>query len=331
MIKIKKIVFSQKKFTSKENHLWMVKLKSKRKLLWAFKQFKNGKSRQKELCSVLKISRQWFSKQYHLWLKNGILEIKSHKLGRPRRPITNEEKQIILMEYPHARNALYLEALIYVKYNKRISHNRIHMVLKKEGLAKKEKNKSRRRKPWVRYEREHSLCAGHIDWHYNSKLKKQVGVIIDDASRMILAYGEFDNATTENSIKLVQDVIDKFGHIMIIKEIISDHGTQFTSNKVDKKGNFKHSFAEFLKSKGIKQTLCRVKHPQSNGKVEKWFDFYEKNRYRFQTIDELVNWYNTDRVHGSLNLRKAETPQMAFYNRLPDEYFYKLAVNFLKL
>ena len=140
----------------------------------------------------------------------------------------------------------------------------------------------------------------------------------------------FDNATTENSIKLVQNMINKFGHIRVIREIISDHGTQFTGNKKNSKGNSRHTFTEFLESKRIKQILCRVKHPQSNGKVEKWFNFYEKNRYDFQTIDELINWYNEKRVHGSLNLRKAETPKIAFFNRLPEEYFYKLANKFLK-
>ena len=86
---------------------------------------------------------------------------------------------------------------------------------------------------------------------------------------MILAYGEFDRATTENSIKLVQEVIDKYKHIKVIREIISDHGTQFCANKTDSHGNSKHSFSGFLKSNGIKQILRRVKHPQSNGKVEK--------------------------------------------------------------
>jgi transposase InsO family protein len=309
----------------------MVKLKSKKKLIWAFKQFKKQKKTQKELCFYLKISRQWFSRLYKIWNNTQEIPIKQVKLGRPKRKITLKERQIILQEYNFARNALYLESIIYAKHKLRIPHNHIHMILRKEGLSKREPNKSRRRKPWVRYERNHSLSAGHIDWHYNTKLNKHVCVVIDDSSRMILAYGEFNNATTENSIKLVQDVIDKFAHIRVIREIISDHGAQFCANKKDSKGKAKHTFTEFLKSKGIKQILCRVKHPQSNGKVEKWFDFYEKNRYNFQNIDELIKWYNEERVHGSLNLRKAETPKMAFYNRLPEEYFYSLAVKFLKL
>ena len=37
-------------------------------------------------------------------------------------------------------------------------------------------------------------------------------------------------------------------------------------------------FAEFLRKKGIKQILYKVKHPQSNGKIERWFEAYDRHR-----------------------------------------------------
>ena len=47
----------------------------------------------------------------------------------------------------------------------------------------------------VRYERDHSLSAGHMDWtEYNGK---QCCVILDDSSRKILAGIECDNAPAE--------------------------------------------------------------------------------------------------------------------------------------
>ena len=138
-----------------------------------------------------------------------------------------------------------------------------------------------------------------------------MGIIIDDSSRMILAYGEFDRATTENSIKLVQEVIDKYKHIRVIREIISDHGTQFCANKTDSHGNSKHSFSGFLKSNGIKQILCRVKHPQSNGKVERLHKTIKHECIRPKTpltiedardvVEEFVEHYNTERLHSSID------------------------------
>jgi hypothetical protein len=33
------------------------------------------------------------------------------------------------------------------------------------GLANVNRNKSKRRKPWIRFERKHSLSMVHLDWH----------------------------------------------------------------------------------------------------------------------------------------------------------------------
>jgi hypothetical protein len=42
-------------------------------------------------------------------------------------------------------------------------------------------------------------------------------VVLDDSSRCILAGNEFDEATAENSINLVQEVLDRFGEIRKIE------------------------------------------------------------------------------------------------------------------
>ena len=102
----------------------------------------------------------------------------------------NESK---IVHEAHARyrfGARMLEAVIRKQYKMRISHNRIHMYLKHQGLAQDDEKKQKRRK-WVRYERKHSLSAGHIDWHEWDGTSIKVCVILDDASRMVLAGGEF--------------------------------------------------------------------------------------------------------------------------------------------
>jgi hypothetical protein len=53
--------------------------------------------------------------------------------------------------------------------------------------------------------------------------------------------GEFDHATVENTIFVLKKAMN-YGKI---KEVITDRGSQFTSNKFDKKGNHKSKFAEF--------------------------------------------------------------------------------------
>ena len=59
-------------------------------------------------------------------------------------------------------------------------------------------------------------------------------MVLDDSSRRILAGGEFDAETTENSIELLQEALDRFGWLTSIREVMTDHGTQFYANKREK-------------------------------------------------------------------------------------------------
>jgi len=99
----------------------------------------------------------------------------------------------------------------------------------------------------------------HIDWHYDGKT--YVFAVIDDASRKILALLECGSATTDASIQGMEEAL-KHGSI---KQCISDHSAQFVANITDGNSRFK----AFLESRGIRQILCRIKHPQGNGKVER--------------------------------------------------------------
>ena len=78
-------------------------------------------------------------------------------------------------------------------------------------------------------------------------------------------------------------------------------------------------FRDFLAENDIKQILCRIKHPQSNGKVEKFFDLYQNKRILFKTKEEFVIWYNEIRPHRSLNFEVLETPQQAFVRKMKAE------------
>jgi len=115
-------------------------------------------------------------------------------------------------------------------------------------------------------------------------------------------------------------VLDRFGEIRIIEQVITDHGSQFFANKTDKNGESNSKFSLFLEENNIKHVKARVKHPQTNGKIEKWYDTYEKYRFQFENFDKFVNWYNTVRYHESLDSdRYLMTPYEAFWTRLPEE------------
>ena len=227
--------------------------------------------------------------------------------GRPRKSFNEWEIKIVKTAYEKYRvSADTLERLIDRDFKKHIGHNRIHQILVYLGYAQKKSNKDIRKKKWIRYQRRHSLTAVHIDWHYFKGL--WVFCVEDDASRKLLALIESEKESTDNSV-IGMEIALKHGHI---KQCISDHGSTFTSNFVDADSRFR----DYLKSKKIKPIHCKVKHPQSNGKVEKWFQAYDKHRKAYKTKEEFVYWYNDLKPHRSLNFDELETPSQAFIRKM---------------
>ena len=58
-------------------------------------------------------------------------------------------------------------------------------------------------------------------------------------------------------------------------------------------------------------SFASVRHTQPNGKVE-WFLFKEDRlRWKFNIVDEFVNWYNS-RLHGALWFEIGENQNEVF-------------------
>jgi transposase InsO family protein len=227
-----------------------------------------------------------------------------NRIGRPAKRVPFEERQLVFRAYEKYRlSAAILEQIIKQETGRHIPHNRIHRILLEEGFALKGEY-IQRKKEWIRYERKHSLTAVHVDWHKRPNTSVWVFAVLDDASRAILALIECESATTERSIDGMKIALQHGP----IREYISDHGCQFTSNK----GDGACAFTLFLDENNIAQILCRIKHPQSNGKVERFFQTYERHRGSFPTLDQFVQWYNHIRPHMSLAVEILETPWQAF-------------------
>ena len=239
--------------------------------------------------------------------KTGEIPKIGENAGRPRKRFEEWEIDIVKKAFEKYRvSADTLERLIDRDYRKHIGHNRIHKILIQLGYAKKKDKRDIRKKKWKMYERRHSLTAVHIDWHYFKGV--WVFSVEDDASRKLLALIESEKESTDNSI-LGMELALKHGQI---KQCISDHGSEFISNFIDGDSRFK----DYLKANNIKQILCRIRHPQSNGKMEKWFDCYDRNREAFKTKEEFMYWYNDLKPHKSLKFDKLETPSEAFIRKL---------------
>jgi len=281
--------------------------------------YKTNNYSTKSIAKDLKISESTVKRVWMHWIRTKT-PLNISEFGRKKKELGKASEDLILkINKEQNLGARRLEKIIEFTHGKHIPHNAIHKVLMAHGQAKRNPNKSKRRKPWVRWERDHSLSLVHLDWHISKFNGKEVCVVLDDSSRRILAGGEFDAETTENSIELLQEALDSFGWLTSIREVMTDHGTQFYANKRDKNGNADSRFEDFLRRNKISHILSPVKRPQVNGKIEKWNDTYEKNRSRFDSFDKFMDWYNTIRFHESLDTKwYLQTPDIAFWARLPE-------------
>lgn len=244
---------------------------------------------------------------YQVWneyKKTGRIPEIGKKSGRPKKKISKNEEKLIKDAYnKYFICASRLRRFIQRDYNVDIPHYNIHKVLLKYEMASSHGRKDVRKKKWIRYERRHSLTAVHIDWAYDDKEERWFMPVLDDSSRKLLSLTEVESATTDASIEGMKEAM-KHGEI---QQCISDHGTQFCKGADDKA-----RFPAFLEKHSIKQILCRIKHPQSNGKLEKFNHIYKIHRHRYKTKEEFIYWYNNIKPHMSLDER---TPEEVYQER----------------
>ena len=256
------------------------------------------------------VSQIWVMKLWRRYRIDGgeVPELK--KPGRKPVLVSGDERDAIVEACKeHGVCAVVLERIIH------IPHNRIHRVLKEMGLAVDEPRKHVRKK-WIRYERKYSNSLWHTDW----TLIEGMGWLIaylDDASRFVVAYGLFAEATSEHAVEVLKEAINRYGKPA---SILTDRGTQFYKAETDARLGGFTVFEGYLIENEIRHVLGRVSHPQTNGKVERFFGTVKRKLPRFDNdLDTLMTWYNMKRPHMSLNLDEIETPYRAYLRKMPKD------------
>jgi len=287
----------------------MVKLtKNKRK--WIIQQFRVGRSAT-SIAKIQKISRRYVYKLVAKYKKEGCNAYEGKKSGRPKINI----------------NPSFVKKVVEIRRNDDYGSEKIHFVMKRDGFSVSqhiiqrildEKGltdpcpKRRGQRKYVRYQWPISNYMWHCDW---SEYKgKEYCVFIDDRSRKIMAAGKFDNATTKNALFVLYQAILSNDVCPVV--ILSDKGSQFYANKYDKTG--KKGVSEFekeLMELGIDFWTSRRNHPQTNGKMEKWFDTMKKrfNKHPDENLQDFVKWYNEGRIHHALSY---DTPEKIYWEKL---------------
>jgi len=92
-----------------------------------------------------------------------------------------------------------------------------------------------------------------------------------------------------NSSAVLSDAITQYGRPA---SVLSDNGKQFTSNVEPFDHNKPVYFEEQLMKHHIKHSHTRVRHPQTNVKLEKFWDIFENKITYFKSVEQFVHWYN---------------------------------------
>jgi transposase InsO family protein len=270
-----------------------------------------------QLCQAHHVHRKDIRKYYERWIKNGrdrsslLPQKRGPKIGKYKL-LSKEEERIIIKIQRHL-SANEFEIFHILKDNFRVhpSVSTIYRTFKRYPLNKARKQKIKR------YEKRYPGELLHADTYYLAKSIMQdrkryyLFGVIDDYTR--LAYSQIitANNAAEVSKAFFRSVQFFLAHGIQPERVMTDNGTEFTAY-TSKKAKRTHFFETMLNIVGIDHTYTRPYHPQSNGKIERFWRIVNQEclfHLNFgQTLDtfssELNGFlyrYNYQRRHGALN------------------------------
>ena len=202
-------------------------------------------------------------------------------MGRPQDglPGRREHSAVLAARGENHVGAVRLYRRIEESTGMNIPYNKIHMVLRGEDLAAEQPKKGKRRK-WIRYERTHSNSMWHTDYKQLDDGRWFL-CYEDDASRFVVGYGVFERATTENALAVLEEAVGRHGKPA---SIMTDRGSQFYATASEAKRKGASEFEKRLVELGIRQILAGVRHPQTNGKLERLHGELQRKLPEFEAV-----------------------------------------------
>ena len=207
-----------------------------------------------------------------------------------------------------------------------LNHNFKKYLKKEKKLLKRVKRESE----IIRYEKKMAWELVHIDLHKRKNIKwedprkkKYVAWVIDDATR--LNYCEIlPDKKAKTLAAFIKRAYKWFKNKWItIKKLMSDNGLEFTTHHTLSRPN--HSFEKMLVNLKIAHSYTRVRRPQTNWKIERFWRIYEEQFFRLHnfssnkdfniSFQDWLVFYNTKRKHWGI---KYMTP-LQKYEKLLDK------------
>jgi transposase InsO family protein len=210
------------------------------------------------------------------------------------------------------RSAPMIERMLQLEYKDNSpSLSTIQKFLREEGLVYKKREQNQGYKKFQR-DKPNDLWQVDIAGVQTVSHLKQLYLIalIDDCSRFVVAAEYFRTQKGINVLKVVRDAIRSQGRP---NQILADRGTQFWNAL----GELGTKYSKLLESLDVKPIFARAYHPETKGKLERWFKtviqmflvearLFVKERPTCSLTDfnqkfkEWVEWYNNVKPHGAL-------------------------------
>jgi transposase InsO family protein len=228
-----------------------------------------------------------------------------------------------LKEELPARSAVTIHALMRKKLRRKCpSVETLRRILRSLGLSGRA---PRDHKGYVKFERERPNELWQVDFkgedYFGHLGKLSLLAILDDCSRLAIAARWCPSQAEAHVILLLREAFGRHG---LPLEIVSDRGTQFCSTE----GEATTRYARLLASLGVHAFCHGPHHPQTKGKLERWFAtvmkaFVPDARHWVETHPNCtladfnrkfatwVKWYNTRHRHSSLG---RQTPAAVYRN-----------------
>ena len=274
------------KMQSRKRVKWTPKLRK-----WVVRQCQAGIIPIAEIARNRGVSRRSIYMLLDRFESNGIDGLNLQKHGRKKEKVNPNFEQFVLQKYaefPLGTPKMYLELKAQ---GFGVSQRKLQDIYNKYQL-KMNKRKRPSQIKFVKYEWPKPNALWHTDWTECPFTGKKLIAFIDDHSRFIVHAEYFENATTENTILAFANAISRYG---IPENILTDNGVQF---------HIHGKFEEFCKLKKINHIFGRVHHPQTNGKIERWFGTY---KLEFQpqrwNLNEYIDLYNNKRLHQGIGYK----------------------------
>ena len=256
-----------------------------RKRVWIVKEKEKGNLTDKEIADSQNVSRVTVNNLWSSYKQNGLEILREKPLGRKVDEVPATIKQAILEKRRQGFGIRKIEGLLSLEGIK-VSHNKIHRILREEKLVKPELKKALRKK-YIRWERKRSNSLWQTDFCWQERLQCWIIAYLDDHSRFVVGIQYTKLATTEIAISLFNESAKRYG---LPRETLSDRGTQF-----------KEQFLSYMQSRGVNHIYASIKKPTTCGKLERFWRTHNDERWNFNSLVDFISYYNFERRHMSLN------------------------------